>query len=93
MHHGIETKTDYMKTSIKRDQRIAACLGITIAELSQCNFQVHDHYCHHGRIYDYSTVEFKDDSPNEIINKIKQSNDGKRAIARECEFEVDLSGV
>ncbi|MCP4474214.1 MAG: hypothetical protein GY821_06545 [Gammaproteobacteria bacterium] len=82
-----------METGIKRDKKIATDLGITIEELALCKFQVHNHYCHDGRMYDYSTVEFKDDSPNEIISKIKKNNGGKRAIARECEFEVDLSGI
>ena len=70
----------------KDDEKLAKILGITYDELLQLDHEIDTDESNDGLIYSY-IVEFGDDAPAEILDKIKGLEDRKRVWIAPWEFE------
>ena len=70
----------------KNDEKLAKILGITYDELLQLDHEIDTDESSDGLIYNY-IVEFGDDAPKEILDKINGLEDRKRVWIAPWEFE------
>lgn len=70
----------------KDDERLAKILGISYGELLELDHEIDTDESSDGLIYNY-IVEFSDDAPKEILDKINGLEDRKRVWIAPWEFE------
>lgn len=68
------------------NQRLACTLGISHEELDQLQWEIHEDRSEDGMLYGYS-VEFYEDCPSDILNKIEGLEDGCRVNLLPWEFD------
>lgn len=68
------------------NQRLASTLGISFDELEQLQWEIHEDRNKDGMLYGYR-VEFYDDCPDDILDKIEGLEDGCRVNLSPWEFD------
>lgn len=80
-------KEHYMEMQEEwENQRLAYILGISSDELDLLQWEIYEDRSNDGMLYGYR-VEFDDDCPDDILNKIQELEDGCRVNLPSWEFE------
>ena len=68
--------------------RLAESLGISHSDLDLLNYEINTNESSDGLIYNY-VIEFKDDSPKEILKKISGLEEGRYVYLDPWDLDID----